>query len=140
LIQHHTVILAEGDVLIIGTQRFIYHHTVGNRGHHNDSSTQSERSTDWTDLRVGDRFIIKGTSLGSGAFSVVQLAVDQMQHKQVACKIVKRKRLESDALLEREVGLMKGLDHVCSPFMPTVSNTKCTSDLAWYQQIRSRRS
>ena len=59
-----------------------------------------------------DGYIILDRSLGSGAYSVVHLALDLKAQKQVACKIIKRARISDDGTqLEREIKLMKTVKH-----------------------------
>ena len=61
-------------------------------------------------------FMIMGQKLGSGAYGEVWMAVDNINQRQVACKIVKPNRsfrnISLSKTLWREVDLLKELSHV----------------------------
>lgn len=51
--------------------------------------------------------------LGSGSFATVHLAIDTVKHRQVACKVIKPRMLESKDKFRKEAELLKTLSHVC---------------------------
>lgn len=65
----------------------------------------------FTPITLADRYRILPRSLGSGSFSVVQLAHDLVEKRQVACKIVRQKRHYA-AVPSNEVNLLRSINHV----------------------------
>lgn len=67
--------------------------------------------------------------LGSGSFATVHLALDTLQHRQVACKIIKTRREENTLKVWREVRILMALDHVGSSFSVIVSVSEVVCSL-----------
>jgi len=61
--------------------------------------------------KIGD-FIVTSHSLGSGSFATVHLAMDRLEHRQVACKIIKAKHGKDVSSLMREVDILTAVQHV----------------------------
>lgn len=61
--------------------------------------------------------------LGTGSFATVHLGMDasHSSYKQVACKIIKKKKDQKIEKLMKEVRILTGLNHVCySIILPEV--------------------
>ena len=61
--------------------------------------------------KIGD-FIVTSHSLGSGSFATVHLAMDRLEHRQVACKIIKAKHGKDISSLMKEVDILTAVQHV----------------------------
>ena len=61
--------------------------------------------------KIGD-FIVTSHSLGSGSFATVHLAMDCLEHRQVACKIIKAKHGKDVSSLMKEVDILTAVQHV----------------------------
>ncbi len=65
-------------------------------------------------LKQLGRYLLTSHCLGSGSFAIVHLAMDfsRQSSKQVACKIIKKKKDQKLEKLMKEVRILTGLDHV----------------------------
>mmetsp|Transcript_2531 Transcript_2531/g.3350 ORF Transcript_2531/g.3350 Transcript_2531/m.3350 type:complete len:485 (-) Transcript_2531:120-1574(-) len=63
------------------------------------------------DKYLSEKIIFSGIPLGEGATSSVQLATDKQTQKSVAIKIIPVTKLRNNASLQREVSILKRLDH-----------------------------
>lgn len=67
--------------------------------------------------KIGD-FVVTSHSLGSGSFATVHLAMDRLEHRQVACKIIKAKHGKDVSSLMKEVDILTAVHHVWFSLFP----------------------
>jgi meiosis-specific serine/threonine-protein kinase MEK1 len=60
------------------------------------------------------QYVLTNHCLGSGSFATVHLGLDTTHrfYKQVACKIIKKKKDSKGEKMMKEVRILKGLNHV----------------------------
>ncbi|GBE77811.1 Meiosis-specific serine/threonine-protein kinase mek1 [Sparassis crispa] len=58
-----------------------------------------------------DRYLVASHCLGSGSFATVHLAMDTTEHRQVACKSIKRKNNDKIEKVMKEVDILLRLTH-----------------------------
>lgn len=59
---------------------------------------------------MGD-YTLTSHCLGSGSFATVHLAVDIVQHRQVACKVIKTRKRDEMKKICAEATILMSLDH-----------------------------
>lgn len=62
--------------------------------------------------------------LGSGSFATVHLALDTVQHRQVACKIIKTRKEENTKKVWKEVRILMALNHVRFSFLRFIQRVR----------------
>ncbi|KAI0095099.1 kinase-like protein [Irpex rosettiformis] len=107
------VLIRDGDFLQIGSRKFRCKHTVKNedqRLHFFDPTPQPDSPSR---TKVIGQYILTNHCLGSGSFATVHLGLDTTYRssKQVACKIIKKKKDANMDKMMKEVRILKGLNH-----------------------------
>ena len=62
------------------------------------------------------RYTVTSHCLGSGSFATVHLALDTVEHRQVACKMIRTRKEESMSKVWKEVRILMALNHVSRHF------------------------
>ena len=62
-------------------------------------------------LDIG-KYTVLSHCLGSGTFATVHLAIDTVEHRQVACKVLKPRNKDELVSVRKEAKLLKTLSHV----------------------------
>ncbi|KAF7799302.1 hypothetical protein EIP86_010534 [Pleurotus ostreatoroseus] len=111
---HKTCVLVmDGDVIQIGTRKFECKHSTKHpeqKLHVFDPTPPPDAGFRTKHI---DNYVLTTHCLGTGSFATVHLGMDvsQSTYKQVACKIMKRKKDQRLEKMMKEVRILTGLNH-----------------------------
>ncbi|KAI0068281.1 kinase-like protein [Artomyces pyxidatus] len=109
-VRRASVILMHGDVIQLPSSKSFQ--CVHMQSHAREKTTIFDPTppTQPSHKKVGN-YIVTSHSLGSGSFATVHLAMDDTQHRQVACKIIKAKNGKEVINLMKEVDILAAVHH-----------------------------
>ncbi|KAI0706119.1 kinase-like protein [Cytidiella melzeri] len=111
------VLIRDGDTIQIASrsenQRFQCIHTVKNEEQRLHFFDPTPRSDSPSRTKTVGQYVLTNHCLGSGSFATVHLGLDttHRSYKQVACKIIKKKKDSTTEKMMKEVRILKGLNH-----------------------------
>ncbi|KAI0803328.1 kinase-like domain-containing protein [Irpex lacteus] len=107
------VLLRDSDTLQIGSRHFRCVHIVKNEEQRLHFFDPTPRPDSPSKTKVLGQYLLTNHCLGSGSFATVHLGLDTTYRssKQVACKIIKKKKDTNMDKMMKEVRILKGLNH-----------------------------
>ncbi|KAI0347832.1 kinase-like protein [Trametopsis cervina] len=107
------ILIMDGDTIQIGSRKFQCVHTVRREEERVHFLDPTPRMDSPKKTKTVGSYILTDHCLGSGSFATVHLGLDSTQkvYKQVACKIIKKKKDSKTDKMMKEVRILTGLNH-----------------------------
>ncbi|KAJ3545803.1 hypothetical protein NM688_g5585 [Phlebia brevispora] len=108
-----SVLIMDGDIIQIASRKFECVHTFKNPEQKLHVFDPTPPPNGFTKTKYIDSYMLTSYCLGTGSFATVHLGVDlsQASYKQVACKIMKRKKDQKLEKMMKEVRILTALHH-----------------------------